>query len=342
MSIGDLPVELADQIIRPFCIYCTPGGEGSRRNYIETTRIKSLASLCLMSRYLNATATRHLYHYLPGRKWPLIARTLLARSDLAQTVKALGLCDYWNSDPSLSSPELVSYYTQQLQTYEDGLPHLMKQGFRYSLRLHSMPDRDNTFCDNAPVDIVASLCPNLESVEATLRVYYAFKFSQPASLPRLRTAVFHHCDTENGISLETLQPLFRAAPNLTSLTFNRVVDGHGGFDPPLAQLTHLHFRRSAFGVVALMDILRSCPRLVSFTYVWGGIRVGDHQFSLGETRDAVLAYAPASLELFRLSLAGNGVGWVDMWNDGEVAETTRRLGERGIRFQFSYGDMDKM
>ncbi|KAK3296656.1 uncharacterized protein B0H64DRAFT_390010 [Chaetomium fimeti] len=343
MGINNLAVELIGQIIQPLCLYCTPepredAGEDSDRrlNHAEKARFSSLASLCLVSRWLNATATPHLYHYLIDRNWPLLACTLLARADLAQTVKALWFHHYSDADKSQSSPEVAAYFAKELQAYQDGV----SDERRNEIRMWEMPDLANMFSTlySTPLDMVASLCPNLEAVDITPAVYDLFIFNRPNSLPRLRAAAFRHWDTEGAIGPQSLLPFFHAAPNLTTITFHRAND-YDGLAAPLAQLTHLDFRRSAFGAETLAGFLASCPRLESFKYECGGANVGYGQFTLAEARDAVLARAAASLALFRLSVADDDVS-VEEWEEAELLEMTRRLAERGIRFQFSWENMN--
>lgn len=350
MGINDLPVELADQIIRPFCVYCTPDKTDLPSiKYNERKRISFLALLCLLSRRLNVTATPHLYHCLRvrGRKWPLLARTLLARKDLAQFAQTLHLHNHWNADKSDSSPALEKYFTAKFQAWQDSLSDDDRETFGW--QFHDTPDLGNMFAapfHNLPLDILASLCPNLKTVSATLTFSPTFRFNPALSLPRLQTASFDYHDTRNnGISLLDLQPLSLAAPNLTSLTLTRLdgsseSHGDGTITPPLAQLRHLDCRYSAVSVETLVGILASCPRLVTFKYAWGGYGVGNGVFTLPEAADAVEAHAPATLGLFRLSMGDDDVIWPEDWEEGDVPEVRRRLAERGICFQFSWDNMD--
>ena len=55
---------------------------------------------------------------------------------------------------------------------------------------------------------------------------------------------------------------------------------------------------------------------------------------------AVEAHAPATLKLFRLSVADDDVIWPYEWEEGDAPEVRRRLAERGICFQFALENMD--
>jgi hypothetical protein len=346
MGINELPIELADEIIRPLCMYCTPFKKRPTQMHdTERKRISSLASLCLMSRCLNVTATPHLYHYLPGRKWALIGRTLLARKDLAQLPRALRFHDYWNGDRFDSSPALVEYFTSRFQDYRDELSDDDREYFDWQLQETMFADAFH----NLPLDIVASLCPNLETVSATLAHPETFRFNPALSLPRLHTASFtYHDHRDGGIDLLSLKPLFLAAPNLASLTFTRLdgstqnLDGDGVIlaAPPAPQLRHLDCRYSSISLDMLIGILTSCPRLETFKYAWGGHNVGAAEFSLPDAADAIEAYAPATLKLFRMSVADDEVSWPFEWMEEDASEVRRRLAERGVCFQFSLKNMD--
>ncbi|KAH6641852.1 hypothetical protein F5144DRAFT_565043 [Chaetomium tenue] len=360
MGINDLPVELTDQIIRPFCVHCAPTKtEGP--NDTEETRISFLASLCLLSRRLNITATPHLYHHLTGRKWPLLARTLLARKDLTQFPTALHFHDYWNADPSHSSPALVDYFTTHFHDWHETLSATQKETF--SWQLHGSPELADMFAPpfhNLPLDITASLCPNLQTITATLASDIpTFRFNAPSSLPHLHTAHFtHHDRRDGGIDLPSLHPLLHAAPHLTTLTlsyFNGTSPNPSYYSPddddpppPLfppttltpLQLTHLDLRHSVLDVPSLRAILTSCPRLQTLKCAWGGYSVGEGDFSLLEAAEVVEGCAPESLGLFRMSVADEDVVCSEEWQEEDVPEVERRLAERGVCFQFSWGNMD--
>ncbi|EAQ85654.1 predicted protein [Chaetomium globosum CBS 148.51] len=264
MGIDDLPVELTDQIIRPFCVHCSPT-ETEGPDDTEETRISFLASLCLLSRRLNITATPHLYHHLlPGRKWPLLARTLLTRNDLTKFPAALHFHDHWNADPSHSSPALKDYFTTHFHAWHESLSAAQQETFSWQLHddrgllyMFVVPFHDVT------LDIITRMCPNLQTKTTTL-----------------------HGDT-------------------TSL--------------------------SALDLPSLRDILTSCPRLKTLQYAWGGYNVGEGGFGLVEAGEVVAGYGPASLGLFRVSVADEDVMWPEEWREEDVEEVRGRLAGRGAQ-----------
>jgi hypothetical protein len=286
----------------------------------------------LTSRLLNAAATRHLYHHVPTRNWGPLARTLLASKDLARLAKSMRVSfasshDWMNHD----SPEFEAYVGEQLDVYLEGLSRDKREDVGRRLQ------RPNIFpgSSNAALDILTSLCPNLETLEAVLEYFEAFRFCRPNSLPRLHTVVLSHSDTESGIHLRNIQPLLSAAPNITSMTIH-MSDGRpwgAGTQVTLAKLTHLDFQCSAIDAAALVSVLTACPSLQSLKYETGGASVGHAEFTLPEARDAVLAHAAASLRLFRLS-AGDNDMWDEGWDEREVPEMERVLAGRGVRFEF--------
>ncbi|KAK4039903.1 hypothetical protein C8A01DRAFT_16203 [Parachaetomium inaequale] len=337
MGLGILPGELVEAVVTALCVYCSPGEGRCCLNSnctcldgdpTDRSRISALASLCLTSRKLNAAATRHLYHVLPSRKWSLLARTLLARKDLARLAKALRVGFCFSADGSHSSPELDSYFSEQLGAYLDSLSSDKRTQIRQRL------PRENLFpeSNNAALDIMVSLCPNLETLEAILEYLEVFRFCPPNSMPRLQTVVLSHGDTEGGIHLRNLEPLFLAAPNITSLTLY-MVDERGGIQATLEKLTHLDFQCSAFDAATLASVLAACPSLESLKYETGGPTVGYNEFTLPEARDAVLAHAAPSLKLFRLSAGDNDMR-DEGWYERDLPEMERVLVGRGIRFEF--------
>ncbi|KAK0736668.1 hypothetical protein B0T21DRAFT_411820 [Apiosordaria backusii] len=95
----DMPLELVTMIVEQLCYH----GEPSHEHQCHCRSIPcncdphessigsdnaTLASLCLTSKLLNDIATKHLYHNPDCEtRWPLLARTLIARQDLAQQVQ---------------------------------------------------------------------------------------------------------------------------------------------------------------------------------------------------------------------------------------------------------------
>lgn len=180
-----LPVELVEGILRELCLFCSPrhdaecsldafcrcrDGRSSRSGYA------ALAALCLISRQLNAMATRHLYHRLDcDDKWWLLAATLLARPDLAQFVVELRVDSPSAVDYRDCAPEVVAYFKDQFQTFTDAMGAAGKV-------FDSGPlDDDDNFSGshNVPGDILVTLCPNLERLDASVAYFEIFRFCRP-------------------------------------------------------------------------------------------------------------------------------------------------------------------
>lgn len=343
--LSDLPAELVEEIVSGLCIACTPVDRrccyNSSCNCAEMdpadlARISALASLCLTSRHLNNIATRHLYHHVHGQKWWLLARTLLARKDLGHLIRSMriGCCRPIGEDDC--PPQVAAYYSSHCNKYLDALPE--------SDRVDAMSRLDDdelyTGVSNIQIEILCGgLCgPNLETLEAVISYCEVFLYFAPSSMPRLRSVVFSHGDTMNGITLGAVAPLFRAAPNITRALFcmaNSCPTLDSGRDaaPILPSLTSLEFQSSNFSGPSLVEILSACPNLETFRYEMGGAAVGCRQFTIQQAQDAFLARA---VKLRSLCLdAGKNYNWERDWDAAEAGELGRLLAERGVRFEFN-------
>ncbi|KAH7312689.1 hypothetical protein B0I35DRAFT_437529 [Stachybotrys elegans] len=282
-SFLELPLE---SIVEALCLRCCP----LHRPYDINTCPQcytnpsngpecstALANLCLTSRTLNAIATPHLYHYPMCSRWWLLLRTFIQNRDLARHVRHLRN-DTWTlfSDirPSVvrnEFAEVLAYRRQKAQDYVGILDDFDTQTF-----LQVELQVDENFEANIPIDLMMSLCTNVETIDAT--VYWGYIFAslmQP--MPRLRELNISHGDSEYGIYMEGVAPLAALMPRLDSMLCHAVTSC-GNFSHPL-NLTTLVLQHSSISSPSLINILEACPHLEIFEYDAGGMLVGYEQFS---------------------------------------------------------------
>jgi len=275
-------------------------------------------------------ATRHLYHRLDcDDKWWLLAATLLARPDLAQFVAELRVDSPSAVDHRDCAPEVVAYFKDQFQTFTDAMGAAGKV-------FDSGPlDDDDNFSGshNVPGDILVTLCPDLERLDASVAYFEIFRFCRPQSLLRLRHVVLNHADTELGFYFDESARLFLAAPNITDMSFWSINGCQQDAKPGcLAKVTSLDFQCSALGNDELVNILSACPNVETLKYEMGGSMVGDDQFTLPEVREAIVAHAP-KLKYLRLHAGEDDDPW-EHWDGGELEELERVLAGRGVHLDF--------
>ncbi|KAK4150380.1 amidase signature domain-containing protein [Chaetomidium leptoderma] len=295
-SFGNLPLEIALEIVKALCPHCTPK---SRLPWYEApvygetykygcdcgnahgeTFISALAHLCLTSKLLNTLATPHLYHRPWCVRWPMLARTLLARPDLARHVKHL-IGYSWETDDlplddSQCPMEVVDYYYDVLDPRWDNTAGESERG--------------------VPVHILTSLCPNL----AALEVFKDFlDRSEPASfLKQVRNVQLRHSNPDDGMDLSYLRQMAREATHLTRLVCHSMnLDTLQSWQEPISlptfsRLTHLRIKHSAVAPEYLPVLFAACPRLQSFSYSYGRGTGGFGQFTPLEAQKALVSYAP--------------------------------------------------
>ncbi|KAL2264721.1 hypothetical protein VTJ83DRAFT_7231 [Remersonia thermophila] len=224
-TINDLPNELLDAILRELSLGHAHG---------------TLKSLCLASRRLHSVAIPHLYrHLVVPTKWLHLARTLVARPDLAAHGRSLHtrcLYGYYRErrikeedKDTIHDPRLRAAFLKRRRVYLAGLPK--------SYQCYSDDDGDDPYAHptrsnqwdlvtfgilldgdhNLPLDLITSLLPNLETIDAWIDGGAAFRFCTPGSLPRLRRVLLNYvgdsCFHSEGMRLDILVNLFRAAGN---------------------------------------------------------------------------------------------------------------------------------
>jgi hypothetical protein len=332
-----LPLELVEGIVAAFCAECTAGEEqqccyNSNCYHVDedgaaAVRLSSLAALCLTSRHLNSVATRHLYHRPSYKKWWLLARTLLARRDLAQLTKGMRFMSYRCVSKDDCPPEVLAYFIEQREAYLDREPETKRERCRSHLK------EDDLYAGNGNIqlDIMASLYPNLTSLHAVVGYFQSFRFCTPQSMMRLHTVVISHADTELGLHLENARPLFQAAPNIANITYHMMSSSSGlGF--ALDKVTTLDLQNSTIDGESLANVLKAFPNLETFRYGMGGAIVSYVQFTVDDAQDAFLRHAP-NLKSVVLDTLDND-HYDEDWDVDEMQEMGRMLKERDVRFEF--------
>jgi hypothetical protein len=333
---NNLPLELVEGIVAGFCVECT--GEEEQCCYSSNcyhvdeetataARLSSLASLCLTSRHLNSVATRHLYHRPSYMRWWLLARTLLARTDLAQLIKGMRFANYRSVSKEDCPREVLAYFTEQKEAYLDRVPETKREKHRRRLGEDDLYEGNG----NIELDIMASLCPSLTSLHAVVGYFGSFRFCTPQSMMRLHTIVISHADTELGLHLENARPLFQAAPNIASITYN-MLSSSSGLDFALDKVTTLDLQYSTIDGESLANLLKAFPNLETFRYGMGGAIVSYVQFTVDDAKDAFLRHAP-NLKSVVLDTLDND-HYDEDWDVDEMREMGRELEERGVRFEF--------
>ena len=283
-----------------------------------------LASLCQASRQFNQLATRNLYHtiyeYVFESKWWLLARTLIARRDLAGLVKRLELTDPDRTElvphSGFLPPEVTTYYASQFALAANAGPT-------------AGPAAGDLTCPDtkgksfpAIASLLASLCPNLETLQCLgYSDTVAYTFCPPASLPALqrlvvRLDVLLRDDCEK-FELDAVFSLFWAAPNIKSLDLNGFTDLYNGcVQVPdglrLENVTYLGADFCDMSTDTLINLFLLCPNLQHLDGSSGlsGIRPQD-------VVHAVLAHAPSLTEL---SFEFNLECWRHEWGSGPEEE----------------------
>ncbi|KAK4223529.1 hypothetical protein QBC38DRAFT_46735, partial [Podospora fimiseda] len=244
--INNLPLEMVQVIVDAICPRCNQRSRRSMRD------VHTIVDLARTSKLFNQLATPHLYHRPPLHKWPLLARTLIDRPDLARHVKQLLVpqqtperaCDFWEDRLWMKCgfpPQLVAYLDCQVN----------RLGFEDDLH----PDY---------ISILASLCPNLEKLEFQDEEKMGgpyFPFCRPNSLQNLKKVnmsppPYDEClGNGSGQSLSDYKALLRAAPNIQRLAVPNLVGSCGLEVLTLENLTHLDILQSALTAEDLGKLL---------------------------------------------------------------------------------------
>ncbi|KAK4187733.1 hypothetical protein QBC35DRAFT_498112 [Podospora australis] len=335
-TFNDLPLEMVQAIVD--C--CEP--------YRDI-----LCALCLTSKELNRLATPVLYSlsnkFFSGQsypelsfpaKWWLFTRTLIQRPDLAEYLTHLYFPSNasWKTPPDDDCPpEVIAHHRQRHKLYLEAIADDRYSGFERGPGFHQ-----ELAGDNKPLDLLLSLCPKLELLDATIDRDVAFRPFTPGLFCSLKSAAFSHRGTRYGMDLGVLEPLFIAAPNLEKLTFHRCGDGARGpsmHGTKLRKVKSVHFYWSSIPDGSLEYILAMCPNLEELSYEHSGDPVGNDYFSPREAQNLILEHSHRLREFFWQILDPNLNNWDE--EETQVEELTEAMEKRGVKFTFARGPLDR-
>jgi hypothetical protein len=273
------------EVVEQLCLHCKPLkvlDEGDIEACYRRRRpcVASLASLCLTSKSLNSIAIRHLYHRPECEDWWLLAQTLVTRKDLARHVKYLYCLDWAYTSFPLKEPN--DYYKKAWL-----LEHTDAIGDEARVILRSA-DTD------ASLNIMCGLCPNLETLVLTEDYYSGTEFWLLYLLPDSMVHLRHldvRADPHDGFQVENFAPLFRAAPNLTSLRFTGA-DTWDDLHLTLNHVTRVDLEKSHLDIKSFGNLLRACPRLERLKYESCDPEGVEPPFTPREAKETILEHAP--------------------------------------------------
>ncbi|KAK4465005.1 hypothetical protein QBC42DRAFT_344268 [Cladorrhinum samala] len=346
-----LPLELVDAVMELLCPRCSLNSRRSR------TLVHSLLALCLTSKFFNRVATRHLYHRPALHRWPMLARTLLARPDLAGHVKQILAPDtiqsfhfrrglHWDYEIDVPS-DVEAYYRAIVREIDDDDALETQTAPEDVLAERMAQDMRSDF-----IPIVASLCPNLQKLEVEYRDNYrpVLSICKPNTLPKVKKAKVTRKFQNLGCDFEIFQPLVDAAPNMERLVLNCLSGCSEWEGMRLENLTHLDLMESSLRADDLARLLGACPNLEILEYECGGLWASEYdhwnregesgdptiaQFTPEEARDVILEYAE-KLEFFRFNIihhANDPDVPHSPWAKDKIDLLKNAMENRGIEFQ---------
>lgn len=282
--------------------YCSPTCQGRDE---DRHRVRTLAALCLASRQVSALATPHLYHRPTCAQWPLLARTLLSRPDVARCVRHLCTRDWISTYEVLSRP--LPQVPPEVKRYWD------ERALRHAEAAED-GDEEPFESEDMALRILLPLCPGVVALDAVVHSRSTFSSLGSETLSRLESVALAHWDTEFGLDLAGLHHLVRAAPYIRTVVGWQVSSCRRRFD--LDNVTRLRLGMSSISLDHLRSVLLSCPHLEELKYRGGGSMVGYEQFTPLEMQDVLVEIAPR-LKSLVLDLDGAyshehvlGEGWV--------------------------------
>ncbi|KAK4164672.1 hypothetical protein QBC43DRAFT_317312 [Cladorrhinum sp. PSN259] len=335
----ELPAEIIAEILDSICPECTNGGIHSHGD--EPHPAKTFASLCVTSKHLKEFAVKRLYRRPDCRKWWLLGRTLVARRDLGELVRQLYLDEpelAWLDNSKRDGQELEELEEYYLERRDPAIYPPISQSSLWGRFNETLYD----FGANAHIDVILSLCPNVELLHSTIWFFDAFGFCKPQSLQRLKHIKIIRADTEGSLDIGECKHLFLAAPNLEAMEFVDAgsVQGRNSSSSKvlldrvkLDRVTQISFERSGLDAEGLRTILRWTPNVQRINYEHIDTQPG--QFTPREALQ-VLGDEGMAKQLREFTFEIDEDVGQDLWGWGdedELKALEREFKERGIRFK---------
>ncbi len=307
-----LPLELVDEIIKPLCQYCTPVDFQYRR-YNQYASAEALLQLTRTCKLLSTVATPHLYHRPLTSRWWLLARTLVARPDLALHVRSLLDNEKVRERPFAGREPPEAFPAEVLRRFPDSALARATDEERDAIVDTRVPWQVQTsWCDSSEtLDMLVSLCTAVREIDARTRTFNTpnmFIWSAPGSLPELKHLTLRHLSLGPSLSLNLLAQVATAGPNLTRVALYDLKQDAGGpqIMPDMPNLVALSLWKAAVCPQSLENLLAACPNLRSFAYL--SAPIGAHEPVTRSKMARALVRAAPNLTSLVLSLhPGGGV-----------------------------------
>jgi hypothetical protein len=173
------------------------------------------------------------------------------------------------------------------------------------LDLLEAPEWEEDWEETTPLNVLTSLCPNLEELEAAVGNgnNVAFDLGSHESLKRLKRVELRHAETDGGIEFGHFMNLTTQAPNLTHIVCHSPEMCELSWDLedpellPFAKLIDLRLYHSIISAKDLPIIFAACPNIQSFTFESRGFHVGDNYVTPWSMQEALVRYAPTLVSL---------------------------------------------
>ncbi|KAK4216732.1 hypothetical protein QBC37DRAFT_416097 [Rhypophila decipiens] len=341
-SFNSLPVEMVVEVVNHVDHHNHHNcGDRHTRPCIPQS---TLAALNRTSKLLNSLTTRHLYRAPRYRhsNWPLFARTLIVRKDLAALVKHLyfsGENDHL--DPAKFPEEITAYY---LEYYEVCNPLTVDDPASDTEALFVASGRGRREAC-VEMDFIVHLCAQtVETIFVDVSLYHdAFLLMQaPTALPALKTIIFDYMHAiEDGHLYLTprLNDLIKAAaPALTRLELSRLcLDQRHMYGGVLEGVTHLVIRCSAMRAWIFDTLLSLVPNLEILEYEGGAGNDSKWCVRVHEAYDSIVRNCE-KLKSFCFDMSAvPDVDWASPrpWESVMKIRTATDFASKGIKFQMT-------
>jgi len=348
-----MPTEVLSLAAEKLCVHCLDP-EAARRGGNNAINTAALATLGQTSRRFNGIANGYLFHapaLTDPSRWPLLARTLIARPDLASKVHILEIdddqfdsADYnnctWYSTFSCNGwtrlPEVMAFYNAQKAIHDpNGTPPYCVHTDRRSA-----------------TKVLTALCPNIRKLSSTHVHRDAFLFlGAPGTLMLNSLTEIDLNPPGHYNALALCNELLRVAPNLARITIRnirwgfRFPPGHLLATDIFPNVRYLRVENACLDRAILRQILEHFPNLEVFHYTAGGYELGQWQFELLDGANDVVRRNGGHLREFHLDFSRDVWPTHNHWNNPQPhpriptrkqIRTARWLVRKhaGIRYQY--------